>query len=123
MVNPRGESYVSTWTMDYYWVPTRTRVSRSCDDRSRVYLKIKEWKSIGDKPLQFLGVWTTRNEKGEIKDDMTEYIRQIKVQELKGTGPLDQKGITLFRQLTMRLRWPAQQTMPHLLYEVWHNMS
>lgn len=73
---------------------------------------------MGDKPLQFLGVWTTRSEQGEIKDDMTEYIRQIKVQELKGTGPLDQKGVTLFRQLTMRLRWPAQQTMPHLLYEV-----
>ena len=80
--------------------------------------KIKEWKTMGDKPLQFLGVWTTRSKQGEIKDDMTEYIRQIKVQELKGTGPLDQKGVTLFRQLTMRLRWPAQQTMPHLLYEV-----
>ena len=63
---------------------------------------------MGDKPLQFLGVWTTRSKQGEIKDDMTEYIRQIKVQELKGTGPLDQKGVTLFRQLTM----------PHLLYEV-----
>ena len=80
--------------------------------------KIKEWKTLGEKPLQFLGIWTTRTPKGELKDDMTEYIKQIKVQDLKGSGPMDPKGITLFRQLIMRLRWPAQQTMPHLLYQV-----
>ena len=36
-------------------------------------------------------------------------------------GPaLSEKETTAYRQLTMRLRWPAQQTMPQMLYEVSH---
>ena len=31
---------------------------------------------------------------------------------------LDAGGLTKYRQLIMRLRWPAQQVMPHLLYEI-----
>ena len=31
---------------------------------------------------------------------------------------LDEKQTTAYRQLTMRLRWPAMQTMLHMLYDV-----
>ena len=31
---------------------------------------------------------------------------------------MDEKQTTAYRQLAMRLRWPAMQTMPHLLYDV-----
>ena len=80
--------------------------------------KIKEWKEVTEKPQPFLGVSITRDTEGNFYDDVSQYIREIKVPELSGQGPLDEKGISLYRQLTQRLRWPAQQTLPQLLYEV-----
>eukprot|EP00435_Cladocopium_sp_Y103_P009668 s4251_g2.t1 len=49
---------------------------------------------------------------------MSQYIRQIKIEPLQGNGDLGPREVTLYRQLVMRLRWPAQQVMPHLLYQV-----
>eukprot|EP00435_Cladocopium_sp_Y103_P057834 s201_g20.t1 len=80
--------------------------------------KIKAWKTLtAGEPVQFLGMDVTLDSKG-IHDDMSQYIQQIKVEPLTGDGPLNPRELTLYRQLIMRLRWPAQQTMPHLLYEV-----
>ena len=80
--------------------------------------KIKAWKTLSAKePVQFLGVDVTMDSNG-IHDDMKQYINQIKVEPLSGSGPLNPRELTLYRQLIMRLRWPAQQAMPHMLYEV-----
>ena len=79
---------------------------------------IKEWKEVtAEKPIQFLGVEITRDSSG-FHDDMSRYIKEIKVEKLQGEGLLGPREVTLYRQLVMRLRWPAQQTMPHMLYEV-----
>ena len=79
---------------------------------------IKEWKPLTEEAQQFLGV-SVRQVDGEIIDDMTQYIKDIvPPAAIPGTGPLIGKETTLYRQLLMRLRWPAQQTMPHMLYEV-----
>jgi len=78
--------------------------------------KIKAWKTLSAKePVQFLGVDADSN---GIHDDMMQYIKQIKVEPLSGSGPLNPREVTLYRQLVMRLRWPAQQAMPHMLYEI-----
>lgn len=56
-----------------------------------------------------------------MKDDMSAYVKAIKVPEIekkKGDQPLDEKELTAYRQLVMRLRWPAQLAMPQMLYEV-----
>eukprot|EP00435_Cladocopium_sp_Y103_P006671 s1678_g2.t1 len=50
---------------------------------------------------------------------MASYVRSIKTPEVEKknpAGPLTPKEVTCYRQLVMRRRWPAQQTMPHLLY-------
>ena len=79
---------------------------------------IKEWKPVSEEPQQFLGV-SVRQVDGVIIDDMSRYIKDIvPPSPIPGNGPLVGKEKTLFRQLLMRLRWPAQQTMPHMLYEV-----
>ena len=80
--------------------------------------KIKEWKKL---PMNFLGVRLRTGEKPGLYDDMSGYIQEIRVPDLnpKDLGDqLDDKQLTAYRQLTMRLRWPAQQTMPQCLYEV-----
>ena len=80
--------------------------------------KIKEWKET---PLTFLGVDLEKAEKGGLCDNMGAYIRNIKVPEMqkkKPDEPLDTQGVTQYRQLTMRLRWPAQLATPHKLYEI-----
>ena len=79
--------------------------------------KIKEWKQV---PLTFLGVDLKKDETGLV-DDMTAYVKNIKVPEVTKKSPetpLDEKELTAFRQLVMRLRWPAQLAMPQVLYEV-----
>ena len=78
---------------------------------------IKAWQSL---PLTFLGVDLQRN--GSILvDSMKKYVEEIRLPEMSKEAPekiLDAAGLTKFRQLVMRLRWPAQQVMPHLLYEI-----
>ena len=72
--------------------------------------------------MTFLGVGL-RREDGGMVDDMSSYIKEIRLPDVKveNMGPaLSEKETTAYRQLTMRLRWPAQQTMPQMLYEVSH---
>ena len=79
--------------------------------------RIKEWKTL---PFTYLGV-KMRSENGGVYDDMSEYIKEIKVPEVTigdPAAPLTAHQLTCFRQLVMRLRWPAQLSMPHMLYEV-----
>ena len=78
---------------------------------------IKAWQSL---PLTFLGVDLYR-ENGILVDSMKKYIEEIRVPEMEKENPekeLDAAGLTKYRQLVMRLRWPAQQVMPHMLYEI-----
>ena len=78
---------------------------------------IKGWEQL---PLKFLGV-DLREDDGVLVDDMCRYIREIKVPTMDRTAPdhvLTAEELTLFRQLVMRLRWPAQHVMPQVLYEV-----
>ena len=80
--------------------------------------RIKEWKKP---PMTFLGVGVRYGDKPGIYDDMSSYIKEIRLPEVDTrtmSGRLNEKQTTAYRQLTMRLRWPAMQTMPHLLYEV-----
>ena len=78
---------------------------------------IKGWEQI---PLKFLGV-EMKEVDGMLVDDMCRYINEIRVPEMEkqpADQVLNEADLTKFRQLVMRLRWPAQQVMPHLLYEV-----
>eukprot|EP00913_Durusdinium_trenchii_P021584 g20282.t1 len=71
------------------------------------------WQSL---PLTFLGVDLERS-----GDSMKKYVEEIRLPEMEKEAPekvLDAGGLTKYRQLIMRLRWPAQQVMPHLLYEI-----
>ena len=80
--------------------------------------RIKEWKKI---PMTFLGVGMRYGSKPGVFDDMASYVKDIRLPDVdvKEMGEkLSERQTTAYRQLTMRLRWPAQQTMPHLLYEV-----
>ena len=79
--------------------------------------RIKEWKTV---PFTFLGVNLEKQDDTWV-DDMSVYIKAIKVPEIqkkKDDIPLDAQELTTFRQLVMRLRWPAQLAAPKLLYEV-----
>ena len=81
--------------------------------------RIKEWKKP---PMTFLGVGI-RKEEGGMVDDMSSYIKEIRLPDVKVENmgaALNERETTAYRQLTMRLRWPAQQTMPQMLYEVSH---
>ncbi len=82
--------------------------------------KIKEWKQP---PFTFLGVDFEKTQDG-YKDCMSSYVRNIKapeVQKKRGEAlkePLSPSELTSYRQLVMRLRWPAQLAMPQMLYSV-----
>ena len=94
--------------------PRYQKLKKEIDSKFR----IKEWKKV---PMTFLGVGLRLGQKSGLYDDMAQYIREIRVPDapVKEMGEkLTEKETTAYRQLTMRLRWPAQQTMPHLLYEV-----
>ena len=82
--------------------------------------KIKEWK---EPPFTFLGVDFEKTADG-YKDSMASYVKNIQVPDLekkKGEASkelLKPADLTAFRQLVMRLRWPAQLAMPQMLYSV-----
>ena len=82
--------------------------------------KIKEWK---EPPFTFLGVDFEKTKDG-YKDSMASYVKNIhvpKVEKKRGEAskePLSPADLTAFRQLVMRLRWPAQLAMPQMLYSV-----
>lgn len=81
--------------------------------------RIKEWKTL---PMTFLGVRLRTGEKPGVYDDMSAYVKEIRLPEIDVNGMaedrLNEKQTTAYRQLTQRLRWPAAQTMPQMLYEV-----
>ena len=79
--------------------------------------KIKEWK---EPPFTFLGV-DFKVEDSHYVDDMSSYVGNIAVPKLEkkpGETLLNAAELTQYRQLVMRLRWPAQLAMPQCLYEV-----
>ena len=79
--------------------------------------KIKEWK---EPPFTFLGV-DFKLENGCFVDDMSSYVQNIVVPKLEKKPSeklLNATELTQYRQLVMRLRWPAQLAMPQCLYEV-----
>ena len=79
--------------------------------------KIKEWK---EPPFTFLGV-DFKIEDSHYVDDMSSYVGNIAVPKLEkrpGETLLNATELTQYRQLVMRLRWPAQLAMPQCLYEV-----
>lgn len=95
--------------------PAEARFQKLKADLNGLF-KIKEWKTV---PLTFLGIDLEKGEKPGLWDSMATYVKNIKipyVEKKASAEPLNAKETTCFRQLVMRLRWPAQQTMPHLLY-------
>ena len=103
----RGRFFAYMWMTAFCW------------DQMQIngLFKIKEWKRV---PLTFLGVDLKQSGSG-IMDDMSNYVRNIKVPTVERKAddvPLDAKELTSYRQLVMRMRWPAQLALPQLLYEV-----
>ena len=77
---------------------------------------IKEWKKI---PFTFLAVDLEHGEKPGLWDSMVKYVKNMKVPTMEPKAPdakLEGRDLTAYRQLVMRLRWPAYQAMPHMLY-------
>ena len=83
---------------------------------------IKEWQYLEEKkPLTFLGVELRKEADGSLSDRMDRYISQIEAPEApkgKPDEPLNAAQITTLRRLIMKMRWPAQHTMPQVLYLV-----
>ena len=78
---------------------------------------IKAWQQI---PMTFLGV-EMKMDGDVLIDSMRTYIEEIKVPDMIKQSAdimLSPEDLTKYRQLVMRLRWPAQQVMPHVLYEI-----
>lgn len=73
---------------------------------------IKSWKQI---PMTFLGVDLVR-ENGLLMDTMESYIENIQTPKLEAKDPqaaLVGRDLTCYRQLIMRLRWPAAHVANH----------
>ena len=82
---------------------------------------IKEWQFLEeDKPLNFLGV-ELHKEKDGFTDRMDKYVQGIEPPDApkgKPETPLSPEQVTTLRRLVMKMRWPAQHTMPEILYLV-----
>eukprot|EP00435_Cladocopium_sp_Y103_P053694 s2591_g17.t1 len=76
---------------------------------------IKEWQFLEEgKPLNFLGV-ELHKEKDGFTDRMDKYVQGIEPPEAprgKPETPLTPEQVTSLRRLVMKMRWPAQHTMP-----------
>ena len=87
-------------------------------DRINKRFNIKEWKLVGEKPLDFLGCQVFLRD-GRVVDSMVNYVIGIAGMKVtQGDEPLDEKQRTAFRSLVQRLRWPAQQVFPEQLFAV-----
>lgn len=77
---------------------------------------IKEWKTLGEVPVDFLGCQVLR-QGNMIVDCMKTYVMKIEPMEVPRSGddPLSDAQRTAFRRLIMQLRWPAQQVLPENL--------
>ena len=91
------------------------QVLKAVDSR----FNIKEWKIVGETPVDFLGCKVSLVN-GVLIDDMKLYVEKIQPMEVRKTGDelLDGKGLTAFRRLVMQMRWPAQYVLPEKLYSV-----
>jgi hypothetical protein len=82
---------------------------------------IKEWQFLEEgKPLNFLGV-ELHKEKDGFTDRMDKYVQGIEPPDApkgKPETPLSPEQVTTLRRLVMKMRWPAQHTMPQILYLV-----
>ena len=102
---------------------------RHVDPSSKVFQQVlkavdsrfntKEWKIVGETPVDFLGCKVSLVN-GVLIDDMKLYVEKIQPMEVQKTGDelLDGKGLTAFRRLVMQMRWPAQYVLPEKLYSV-----
>ena len=82
---------------------------------------IKEWQVVGQQGTDYLGMKVFYDsERGIITDDMTEYVLKIEPVDLSKVqkGKLVGEGLTLFRQLVMRMRWPGQHVFPEFMYRI-----
>lgn len=79
---------------------------------------IKEWKTVGKEPLDFLGCKVFR-EGRNVVDCMKTYTQKIEpMKVVREERELDDQERTAFRRLIMQLRWPAQHVLPEKLYAV-----
>ena len=82
---------------------------------------IKEWQFLEEgKPLNFLGVELHKEKEG-FTDRMDKYVQSIEPPDApkgKPDTPLSPDQVTSLRRLVMKMRWPAQHTMPQVLYLV-----
>ena len=82
---------------------------------------IKEWKTLSEKPVSYLGMEVVYDRKnGKMTDDMTEYVKKIEEMsyEAKNEEKLGPEEVTKFRRLIMQMRWPAQHVLPEFMYVI-----
>ena len=71
---------------------------------------IKEWKTLSEKPVSYLGMEVVYDRKnGKMTDDMTEYVKKIEEMqyEAKNEEKLSPEEVTKFRRLIMQMRWAS----------------
>ena len=79
---------------------------------------IKEWKTVGREPIDFLGCKVFR-EGRHVVDCMKGYTQKIEpMKTVREERDLNDQERTAFRRLIMQLRWPAQHVLPEKLYAV-----
>ena len=95
---------------------------RGLRERINGRFNIKEWHELTpEKPLNFLGVSPLHREKNGLSDRMDRYVADIESPEAPAGSPdtkLNPEQISQLRRLVMKMRWPAQHTMPQCLYPV-----
>ena len=82
---------------------------------------IKAWETVGSKGTDYLGMKIFYDpENGIMIDDMTDYALKIENVDLSKVtkGKLMSEDLTRFRQLVMRMRWPAQHVWPEFMFRI-----
>ena len=82
---------------------------------------IKAWENVGMKGTDYLGMKVYYDEKQQVMtDDMTDYVLKIENVHLPSVpkGKLFGEHVTRFRQLVMKMRWPAQHVFPEFMYRI-----
>ena len=79
---------------------------------------IKEWKTVGKAPIDFLGCKVFR-EGRHVVDCMKGYTQKIEPMKIvREERELNDQERTAFRRIIMQLRWPDQTVLPEKLYAV-----
>lgn len=103
---------------DGFFVTAPNRMS-TAQKQINSKFSIKEWQSVSEAGVTFLGVKTyARN--GCFVDDMSEYVAKIQPADNTTASEVDLEGAQLssFRRLIMQLGWPAHLLMPEFIYKV-----